>query len=874
MISFHKNLSEGWELQSSEKVSTNGKMISGPLFRTNGWLTAGIPSTVLATLAAHGRYKDLYTGTNMKKVPAKQFRIPWWYRKVFNLSPEEIRETVLLNFDGINYKANIWLNGKLLADSQSVSGAFRRFRFNITSYVTPGDNILAVEVIPPGPGDFTLGFVDWNIDPPDQNMGLFREVTLHFNRGVSIENPFVETQFNPASPDHASLTVSTMLVNETKKKISGVLTAVIDKLQVSKPVTVRAGERKLIILTPEEFLELNILNPELWWPNHLGKPSLYKLNLTFEINREVSDINEVAFGIRKIEDYFNEGGHRGFKINGHKIIIKGAGWTDDLLLQDTHESLEAQIEYVKHLNLNCIRLEGFWGKDRKLYELCDQNGIMIMAGWSCHWEHEEYLGKPVDPLYGGITGPEEIELMAKAWKDQVLWLRNHPSIFVWNVGSDKIPHPDLEKKYVEIFKQYDRTRPYLNSTGGVGSEQGVITDVELVSEISGSSGMKMLGPYAYTPPVYWYTDKRFGGAYGFNTETCPGANVPPLESIKKMIPPGHLWPVDDVWEYHCGKNHFKTLDRVIHAIEKRYGKAENVEDFAFKSQILNYELMRPMFEAFQINKPRATGIIQWMLNSAWPGMYWQLFDAYLMPNGAFYATRKACKPIHLAYHYGNKSIHLINDLFRGLENHKAHIKILDMNSRIIFNETVQTGCPAESTSPVITLPENLNLSTLYFLDLRLLDENNIETDNNFYWLSTRQDVLDYDAEFEDWPFYTPSKEYADYTLLNKLEPVTLDVRFKLETLPDRIIVHFDIMNPYNRLAFFIEMNIEGEISGASLLPVFWDDNYISLLPGERRKLKVSVPVKSLNNEKPVLRIDGWNIKQHIIKLYKNVSTSH
>jgi len=188
------------------------------------------------------------------------------------------------------------------------------------------------------------------------------------------------------------------------------------------------------------------------------------------------------------------------------------------------------------MNLNCIRLEGIWGKDHSLYDLCDRYGILMMVGWSCHWEHEQYLGKPVDERFGGITSPEDIDLMAKSWTDQVIWLRNHPSILVWAVGSDKIPHPDLERRYIDTFEKYEPTRPYLASTGGVGSEQAIIGSEVIVSDVSGQTGVKMLGPYAYTPPVYWYEDKKRGGAYGFNTETGPGVQVPVLQSLKKMIP--------------------------------------------------------------------------------------------------------------------------------------------------------------------------------------------------------------------------------------------------------------------------------------------------------------------------------------------------
>ena len=859
-------LRDNWRLQSSEKINNTGVEISSEIDLSNDWYPAQIPSTVLATLVKNEVYKDPYFGKNMEEIPAKKFKVPWWYCTEFNLSHELANKTCLLGFDGINYKANVWLNGSLIANTKDINGAFRRTRFDISDKVSVGKNILAVEVIPPRPGDFSIGYVDWNQYPPDNNMGIFRDVSLHFNNGVSIDKPFVETKVDLKTLKSAELNISAELCNHSNDTISGVLKCYCGSISIEKTVLVRGNSTLTEEFTVNDFPELKIINPDLWWPNNLGDPKLYELDLSFEINGEPSDSKNLEFGIREVGDYMNEDGHRGFIINGKNVLIKGAGWTDDLFLQDTEEFIENQIAYVKHMNLNCIRLEGFWGKDHKLYDLCDQNGILIMAGWSCHWEHEQYLGKPIDPKYGGIIEPDEIELMAQSWEDQITWLRYHPSIFTWSVGSDMMPHPDLERKYIESFKKYDTTRPYLNSTGGVGSDQGIITESEIISEISGSSGMKMLGPYAYTPPVYWYTNKHLGGAYGFNTETCPGANVPPLESIKKMIPTDHLWPVDEVWEYHCGLNDFKSLDRIIKAINERFGIATGVDDFAFKAQILNYELMRPMFEAFQVNKSIATGIVQWMLNSAWPRMCWQLYDAYLKPNGAFYAAKKACEPLHLLYHYGDEGIYLINDHFSDVFDHRAQIKVFDINSKEVFSENIEISCKAESSSHIFNLPDLKDITTTYFLDLRLYDQNNEEVGNNFYWLSTRKDVLDYDFEFEDWPFYTPTKEYADYKELHKLEPVSLKTSYTIQDRSENSEVVFNITNSERHIAFFIDLNISGEKTGQSILPVLWDDNYFSLLPGETKMIKLSIPKKYLVDDNPMLKISGWNIKNKEIKL--------
>ncbi len=850
------NLNTNWKLISSESLDDSTNEIFSENYNTNNWYNAKVPSTVLATLVENGIYKEPYFGTNLKKIPTEQFKKTWWYRTEFNLSKEQISAIVILKIDGINYKANIWLNGKQIANDNMVNNAFRRFSLNITDKIKTGKNILLIEVIPPKPGDFTIGFVDWNPNPPDNNIGIFRDISLHFNNGVEIKNPFVESKVNLKTLNEANLIISTELVNYSSKVFKANLKGEIDDIIFSKEIVLEPYQTKIVKFEPGQFPQLIIKNPKLWWPNGIGEPNLCNLKLGVIEAENLIDETNISFGIRQVEDYVNEDGHKGFKVNGHKILIRGAGWTDDLLLQDTHESLKTQIEYVKDMNLNCIRLEGFWGKDQKLYDLCDENGILVMVGWSCQWEHEEYLGKPIDPRYGGVVEPEEMELIAKAWEDQVLWLRNHPSIFVWTVGSDLLPHPDLERKYIEIFQKYDNTRPYLNSTGGIGSEQGIISSSEIISEISGSSRVKMLGPYAYTPPIYWYTDKKFGGAYGFNTETCPGANIPPIESIRKMIPEEHLWPIDEVWNYHCGKNAFANLKRTEEAIEKRYGKPSNVDDFAFKAQLLNYELMRPMFEAFQVNQPKATGIIQWMLNSSWPEMYWQLYDSFLMPNAAYYATKKANEPIHLTYNYGDDAVYIVNNTFENLSGYKAEIKILNLNGKLVLSEQFKINVQQESSALLFNLPTPQNISSVYFLDLRLSNSEGEEIGNNFYWLSTQKDVLDYEAEFEDWAFHTPSKVYADFKELNKMNKVKLDVDYNFEQNDGKNITKIIVENKNDSIAFFIELLFFSKESNEIILPVFWSDNYISLLPNEKKIVKAEF---LLNEENPKLKIKGWNL---------------
>ena len=269
-----------------------------------------------------------------------------------------------------------------------------------------------------------------------------------------------------------------------------------------------------------------------------------------------------------------------------------------------------------------------------------------------------------------------------------------------------------------------------------------------------------------------------------------------------------------------------------------------------------------MFEAFQANKSIATGVVQWMLNSALPNMYWQLYDSYLMPNGAFYGAKKACEPLHLLYNYGNHSIYIINDHLHPVTNHRALIRVFDIDSNEVYNETADIHISEESSSAILKLPGISSVSTTYFLDLRLMNDKGDEIGNNFYWLSTTNDQLDYDAEFEEWPFYTPSKVYADYTQLHSMPDANPIMNHHFEKSGNRQTVTVTLENSGNNIAFFLDLNIYGENSANTILPVLWEDNYISLLPGETRKIKASFALKDIGNDTPLLKINGWNLKHN------------
>jgi exo-1,4-beta-D-glucosaminidase len=838
------NLTKGWHLQTSAKISEKGEQISQNGYKTTNWLPVNVPTTVMGALVKNNVYKDLFMGNNLLSVDKEQFKKSWWFRTEFKL-PKNGLNTTLLELNGIIYRANVWLNGKLVADSGTVFGSYRRFELNVTDFVNrAGTNVLAIEVFTAKPGEPNVGFVDWNPIPPDHNMGLWREVKIKTCGQAAVNFPFVKSKIDLEEFKSAELTVTAEVKNFSSEKIETEVTGQIEKIKFSQKVLLQPGEQKLVTFDPKDFPQLKINNPRIWWTHDYGKPELYNLKIDVTVNKKQSDVKETSFGIREVKDYFTEAGYRGYKLNGKNILIKGGGWTDDIFLRQSEDNLKAQIEYAKHLNLNTIRLEGVWGNDETLFNLCDKEGIFLMVGWSCQWEWDKLLGKKCDN-HGGIITPEEIDVVSKSWRDQIKWLRNHPAVFVWAYGSDLVPRPALEQKYLDIFKEDDPTRPFLQSTAFKKSQ------------LTGNSGVKMNGPYDYVPPIYWFTDTKNGGAFGFNTETGPGPQVPPLESIKKFIPKEHLWPIDTMWHYHCGGNVFYSLARYTEAIEKRLGKPAGLDEYLTKAQFTNYEGMRAMYEAFASNKYNATGIIQWMYNSAWPKLWWQLYDYYLMPNAAFYGAKKACEPLHAQYNPATQKVEVVNHTLNKTETLFVAISVYDFNMKPVFNRSVLTVLAPNETRALTSLAECKVSGKVYFIDLKMKDMKGKQISSNFYTLSTVPDVLD-SAKTTWW--VTPLKEFADFKDLNTLEKVSVNSKMKTSEAGEKVNFEITLKNPTDKLAFSIEMLITKGKSGQSVLPVFLDDNYVSLLPKEEKVIKGYVNKKDLGGKTPVLKLNGWNLK--------------
>src|SRR5579859_1417435 len=396
-------LAEGWMLQTSSKVEQRGEFISTPRFQPKGWYEVTVPTTVVAALVKHKVLPDPYFGMNLRQFPGMSYPIgenfsnlsmahdspyavSWWYRKTFSLSASDHGKIIWLNFRGINYRANVWLNGKQIAKSDNVAGAWRTYEFNVTDVAKPGaENVLAVEVSPPTENDLAITFVDWNPAPPDKNMGLWREVYISTSGPVAVRHPAVISHVDAAG--NAQLLVTAHLKNGTQQTVKGTLRGAIEKIQFSQEVDLGPGESKDVVFASNQFPALNFHQPRLWWPVQMGSPELYPLSLRFEIGDKTSDQTETQFGIREITSELNRDQQRVFSINGKKLLIRGGGWTPDMLLRENSQRLHDEFRYVRDMGLNTIRLEGKL-ETEGFFDLADRQGILVMAGWCCcdFWE--------------------------------------------------------------------------------------------------------------------------------------------------------------------------------------------------------------------------------------------------------------------------------------------------------------------------------------------------------------------------------------------------------------------------------------------------------------------------------------------------------
>ncbi|MEV0351026.1 fibronectin type III domain-containing protein [Nonomuraea sp. NPDC050680] len=818
----------GYKIQSSAKVSDSGAAISTPGYTASGWYPVGPRSTVLAGLLENNVYSDPFFSTNMQSIPTADFDVPWWYRSDFTLGSETGLRT-FLDISGVMSSADVWVNGSQVATAAQIAGAYTRNERDITALVHPGANSVAFRVNANNPNNhLTIGWIDWVQVPRDDNTGIFRDVLIRRSADVSLRDAHVITNLAVPALDRADLTIKADVRNGTGSAVTTTVSGTIGSLTFSQNVSLAANETKRITFSQ------TLNNPQVWWPYQMGAQPLYDLNLTATVGGALSDSLTQRFGVRKVESGKNASGRRFYKINGRSILIRGGGWSPDIFLRKDLRYLEDKIRYVKDLGLNTIRVEGHLDTD-ELYDLADKYGILTMPGWECcnKWE--------------GSFATADYPIAKASMQAEATRLRNHPSVISFLIGSDNPPTAQKETNYLDALTAAEWPLPIVSVASDKSSPQ------------LGNSGLKMPGPYEWVPPNYWY-NKREGGAFGFNSETSAGPDVPTLDSLKRMMTTAQinsLWQSPSATQYHRSPSStFNNLTIYHNALRGRYGVPSSLTDYVKKAQLAQYEAVRAQFEAYGRNftdsSNPSTGVIYWMLNSGWSSLHWQLFDYYLDQGGSYWGAREANTPLHVQYSYDNKSVVVVNSGTSAASGLTVKTDVFNMDGTSKYTNTATVTAPADGgKATAVTVPSISGLSTTYLVRLSLL-RGGEEIDRNVYALSTASDVIDWDNN--DW-YYVPTTGYANLTGLNSLAqaPITATA-----TSPSPGNVSVTIKNTGTGAipAFMLDAHVV-DAAGKPVLPIQWSDNAISLWPGESKTLTATYRASDLSGAASV-RVAGWN----------------
>ncbi|MES2274852.1 MAG: glycoside hydrolase family 2 protein [Bacteroidota bacterium] len=842
---FQLRLGNDWKMQSAVTEPAPAVSISKPQFDTKGWYSVNVPTTIIGGLLANKVYNfDPFYGRNLEKLADARLDKPWWFRREFILPASESGKEVILVLHGINYKANIWLNGIKLADSTQTKGPFRIIKLNVTKQINyKSANVLALEITRPfnpnkSTGDLAIDYADWIHYPPDYNGGIVNDVDIKTYDKVGVDHPLVATNFDLPSLKVAHLFITAEVSNYTNTPQDAVVKGHINgNISFEKKIHLDARETRHINFGASEFPQLDIKDPRIWWPYQYGKPELNRIELSAVVAGKKSNTLSENFGIRQITSELINNKSRMFIVNGKRIMLRGAAWSPDIFQRRSEERQEQEVQLVRDMNMNIIRSEGKF-EDDHFYDLCDKYGMLVMTGFMCcgSWQHPEHWDK------------DERKLAMASDSSLMYWLRNKASILSWLNGSDMPPtDTTVERGFLNIEQDLKFPNPILATADG------------RKSKVSGFSGVKMLGPYEWVPPVYWENDatKEYGGAWSFATEISPGPSIPPYESLIKFIPRDSLTTTSADWLYHCGTQSFGTTKIFNKALDSRYGVAVGIKNYAAKAQAQNYEAHRAMMEAYGLYKYNtATGVVQWMLSNPWPSLIWHTYDYYLYPAGTYFGMKKSMEPLHVMYSYKSNEVAIINSYLQKFEGLKVTAAIYNLDGSLKYTKTLNTSIDADASKTCFALPAIAGLSDTYFVRLQLSGANGVVHSINWYWLAKKGDELNWKKS--NW-FTTPQSAYADYSALQNMPKASLKVNHTQIAKGDSTLHTVTISNNGKSVAFFVHLRALKGKGGDDILPVIFSDNYISLAPGESRVIKCTYKTTEAKGTTPYLLTSAWNL---------------
>ena len=735
-----------------------------------------------------------------------------------------------LHFAGVNYAAEIWVNGQ---KAGSMLGAFIRGDFDVTALVTPGRPAVVAVFIKPEPhpgvphehtqalgvgknggetaldGPTFLSTIGWDWLPAvrDRDTGIWLPVTVETTGPVVVKDPVVTSTLDTAMRA-ADLTVGATLENRTAKPVEGTLVGTITgpdgaAVPFQQAVTVEANASKIVSLDPATIAGLHLASPKLWWPNGYGPQNLYTLRLELEVGKEVSSTQATTFGIRKIEYQVPDSENLTISVNGVRVMVRGGNWgLDEAMKRIPRDRLDAQFHMHALANLNLIRNWVGQSTSPEFYEMADKYGILI-------WD-EFFQPNPSDG-----PDPADIPTYLANVTDKIVRYRNHPSIAVWCARNEGYPPKELDDQLKAMVGRLDRTRLYQsNSADG--------------------RGVSSHGPYYWRSPRFFYRITE-----SFKTETG-SVSVPTMESIQGMMPQKDWETINDDWAQHDMAAGAQRGDEFPQMLARRYGHIRNLADFARKGQLATYEAFRAMYEGRNSEMFKGTsGIITWMSHPAQPSFVWQLYHYDLEPNAALYAARKAAETVHVQLNEANGGIEVVNNRPDAITGAKVRATIYGVDGKVGGENTYpMTTVAGSSVVKVAQIDVSTRISELYFIKLDLLGSDGRLLSTNFYWQNVAQD---------------------DFTAMEKLPVATLDVNATVAGQGEKTVITAMVRNASQAIAVMTHLQLHQARSGKRVLPVFYADNYLNLVPGEARTVTIECATKDLGGEAPLLLVDGFNV---------------
>lgn len=846
-------ITTGWRAIRASELTVDGRALTTEDPAPEGWINATVPGTVLTTLVNNSLMPEPWYGMNNETIPdvwdAGRDYYTYWFFTRFSIPGLDSTRQVWLNFRGINYRAEIWVNGSLLSDT-ATDGMFLRRKYNVTSLLNPGGhNRLAVRVEPPlNPGkpnggqggdgtigrDVTMQYTagwDWIQPVRDRNTGIWDAVTIEITGDIDIRNSFARTRVPgerlPGElQDPAFVTFSAELVNPTGRIVEG-------EVAVSY---MGSTDRKKIKLPPQStvtytFPEQKQTDPRIWWPNGLGQPALYPAVITFSDRKgNTIDREDLMFGFREAGSYFDDStGARVFTINGQKLFIRGANWiASDGMLRLSPERYQAEVKMHAEMNMNMIRVWGGSITERPdFYEACDRNGILV---WQDLWITGDCNGRWPDTVRKADSQevrrmyPDDDTLFLRSVEDQVKMLRVHPSLYLICGGNEFPPPAELDTLIRKKLEELDGTRIYLSES----------TSPELLRNTIGGTAD---GPYNIREPLWFFSEKW----HPFNPE-IGSVGLPNIESLRKMMDEKDLvvpvgGEVNEVWRYHKYMGYGGMIERL--------GEPSDLADFVRKAQLLNYEQYRALVEGYTAHMwDWYTGFLVWKSQNPWPALKGQFYDWYLDQNAGFYGFRHGASPVHLMFNPVDSAIYIVNTTPKERKGLRLEAKLTDEYGREIWKKAEEKVVDGNSIVKVWKPDLAGSPAKVQFLKLRITYvSTGLTVDENTCWFPQDGDRKNLTS--------LPEAKIVGQMMKNKDGKVSVD-----------------LANSGNVAAFFVRMKVLRASDGTMLTPVFFDDNYIVLLPGEKRTVQVDVTGVSVEerNTPLLLQLEGFNLQPVMIRL--------